>query len=565
MKKKRIARIMDFTSLSDLFMLLSVLFLIMYSVNSLRTGLIALSERQQAQKKLDELSSLTSIARFNTVNVAYSSNHKEVKQLKKELNKLARLEKKAVQIKEKQKKLLDIAIDREINLKKYRAIVESSLYSHFGMKNELSKKVIEGRDLKRASLVYQNQLASKNHENKLIQRELDYYKSQEVDYYEDLMKKKRIIASVKKNIDLMTESYKKQNKAIKKITKQLQQKVNENLRLQKSYEDRIAKIGSQKISEIDKMRERMNHVYDEKHRVEVLNSDLSKTIKNIKKELMFLKNRKDSSLAQENMTQILSSQLSVALKQRGQNESKILELENNLGQLEKKLGSANKKIKGQQSFLSSLMVNQLNVERNLASFKEEGSRLKIAKEKLIGRIESAFKGQGLNTSLNRINGDLTFNFKKVYFDFGSDNLKEEMKLDLESIISKYAKAVMGDKELSKLIKEIEVVGSASPTLQGRFVNMMFSDPETIRKAMNINVDLSYNRAKKIFNHLFNNPSVVFEHKNKMFPLLKVSGEGFHRGQLPKGESYESLGEMPDFCMKFDCTKYQVVKLRFKLH
>ena len=309
----------------------------------------------------------------------------------------------------------------------------------------------------------------------------------------------------------------------------------------------------------------MNHVYDEKHRVEVLNSDLSKTIKNIKKELMFLKNRKDSSLAQENMTQILSSQLSVALKQRGQNESKILELENNLGQLEKKLGSANKKIKGQQSFLSSLMVNQLNVERNLASFKEEGSRLKIAKEKLIGRIESAFKGQGLNTSLNRINGDLTFNFKKVYFDFGSDNLKEEMKLDLESIISKYAKAVMGDKELSKLIKEIEVVGSASPTLQGRFVNMMFSDPETIRKAMNINVDLSYNRAKKIFNHLFNNPSVVFEHKNKMFPLLKVSGEGFHRGQLPKGESYESLGEMPDFCMKFDCTKYQVVKLRFKLH
>src|SRR6056300_223460 len=145
MKRKRVPKIMDFTSLSDLFMLLSVLFLIMYSVNSLRTGLIALGERQQAQKKLDEISALTSLARFQSVKVAYSSNQKDVKNLKKELDKLSKLESDAKSIKKKQEKLLKIAIDREINLKKYREIIESSLYSHFGLKDELSRKVIKER------------------------------------------------------------------------------------------------------------------------------------------------------------------------------------------------------------------------------------------------------------------------------------------------------------------------------------------------------------------------------------------------------------------------------------
>ncbi|MDH5580771.1 MAG: hypothetical protein OEY33_02625, partial [Bdellovibrionales bacterium] len=452
----------------------------------------------------------------------------------------------------------------EINLKKYREIIESSLYSHFGLKDELSRKVIKERDLKKANMLFQNHLASQAIEKKLIERELEYFKNQEVAYYEDVLNKEKILASLKSNIKNMSKSFEAQKEYVEKISKKLKSNVKENRKLQKQYEDKIAQINKRNISEVEKIREEMNHVYDEKHRIEILNASLSKTIKSIKRKMAQTQQQSDMKGDQEKVAQILNSQLTVALDQRGKTEDQLLSLENKISGLENQLSYANKKIQGKNQVLSSLLANQLNIERNLASYQEELTRKAKVKEKIIDRIKSAFGGNGSRTSLDRKNGDITFNFDRVYFDFGSYNLKTEMKDDLEEFISRYAKAVMGDKNLSNTIKEIEIIGSASPTYKGRFVNMILSDEKTIKKAMSLNLDLSYKRAKNIFDHLFNNPEVNFEHKDEMYPLLKVSGEGFHRGSLPKGETYESLGETSDFCFKFDCTKYQVVKISFKL-
>ncbi len=548
-------------------MLLSVLFLIMYSVNSLRTGLIALSERQQAQKKIDELASMTSLSRFQSIKAAYSTNHKEAKKLKAELDKLNRLEREAKEIKEKQKKLYMIAIDREINLKKYRTIIQDSIYSHYAMKNELSAVSVQERDSKRSANVFQQKLAAVEAEKELMRRELDFYKSQEVDYFNDLTVKKRTIATITKSTVEMEKKYKKRTALFEKISKNLERQKKDNYKLQQEYEEKIARINRQKESDLDKLQEKVNAILNEKHRVEIANSKIRKTIQKIEKQLLQTKQTAEKLKGQNQVVRLLNGQLSAALEEKKSIQSRLDDLRVELQTNRKSLSLAKEKSGALQKWLANFAVQNLGLQREVANYREKELNEKEQaelKNKLVERIKRSFDGVDLETKINHKNGELILNFKKIYFDYGKSELKDEMKEDLKDFISRYAVAVMGDPNIANFIQDIEISGSASPTYKGRFVNLKYSDDQTIHEAMNLNLNLSYNRAKNIFDYLFNSSEVEFKYKSQMLPLIKVSGEGFHRIPLPRGQTFESIKESDRFCDEYDCNIYQNVKISFRL-
>ena len=141
MKKKRIPRIIDFTSLSDLFMLLSILFLILYSINSLRTGVVAIAEREKARKEIDEIEVKANLLKIN------SKDLKTQKAIQKKIRQLGDLEKKAAVIKNEQQKLMEIAIDREMNIKNYRELVENAMAGRNLMQFEMDKEKLANEAL----------------------------------------------------------------------------------------------------------------------------------------------------------------------------------------------------------------------------------------------------------------------------------------------------------------------------------------------------------------------------------------------------------------------------------
>ena len=95
---------------------------------------------------------------------------------------------------------------------------------------------------------------------------------------------------------------------------------------------------------------------------------------------------------------------------------------------------------------------------------------------------------------------MTVNFDE-YFDTGRSDLKEGMEAALKKLVPVYSASLFKDPKIAERIQSVDIIGFASPTYKGRYV-----DPESLnendRAAVTFNLDLSYNRAKSIFNYIF---------------------------------------------------------------
>ena len=72
---------------------------------------------------------------------------------------------------------------------------------------------------------------------------------------------------------------------------------------------------------------------------------------------------------------------------------------------------------------------------------------------------------------------------------------------LDSRISHPITTKTSDKETADKVKSVELIGFASPTYRGKYV-----DPDSLRagdrEAANYNLDLSYYRARSIYEYIF---------------------------------------------------------------
>ncbi len=201
-----------------------------------------------------------------------------------------------------------------------------------------------------------------------------------------------------------------------------------------------------------------------------------------------------------------------------------------------------------------LVNSKKELERELASLKSrEEEKAQLAK-----KLNDNFRKTGLNAQVNMKSGEVVINFGNEYFDTGKAELKPGMIKILEKALPVYAVSLMEDKKISEKIASVEIIGFASPTYKGKYVNPKELSSKT-RKAVDYNMDLSYQRAKSIFDYVFDPKKMVFNYQKELLSLTKVSGQGYLRESvLDRGVQLSGQ----EFCARYDCTKSQKVVIKF---
>jgi chromosome segregation ATPase len=185
-----------------------------------------------------------------------------------------------------------------------------------------------------------------------------------------------------------------------------------------------------------------------------------------------------------------------------------------------------------------------------------------AKKKIVNNIKENFRKAGIKADVDDKTGDVFLSFGDDYFESGSADLKESMQRRLEKFIPQYSNSLFSDPKTAENIASVEIIGFASSTYKGRYVNPMSLKPED-KEAVDYNLKLSFSRANSIFKHIFDPNKLQYQHQRDLLPLVKVVG----RGYLPEGRS---PAEIPagisdkDFCKKFNCAKAQKVIIKFNL-
>jgi hypothetical protein len=157
-------------------------------------------------------------------------------------------------------------------------------------------------------------------------------------------------------------------------------------------------------------------------------------------------------------------------------------------------------------------------------------------------------------------GEVVLDFGDTYFESDSANLKPRMKDIIERAMPIYSKSLFGNQKVANKISSVEIVGFASPTYKGRYVDPRSNKPDD-KAALKYNMDLSYRRANSIFSYLVSNKNNDFKYQQDLLSLMKVSGRSFLEVMKVQGRSPASAAE---FCKVNDCKKAQKVIVRFSM-
>ena len=84
-----------------------------------------------------------------------------------------------------------------------------------------------------------------------------------------------------------------------------------------------------------------------------------------------------------------------------------------------------------------------------------------------------------------------------------------------------------------------------------------------RQAVNYNLDLSYYRARSIFDHIFDTEKMKYKHQKDLLPRVKVTGRSFLAGQVDRELASQGMTQA-EYCKRYDCKKEQRVIIRFDL-
>lgn len=217
---------------------------------------------------------------------------------------------------------------------------------------------------------------------------------------------------------------------------------------------------------------------------------------------------------------------------------------------------ANAKAGQLQRQLAGLEGQLRSTEGALAKAKEEiDNRKVIAKE-----IARGFAQAGIKADVDMGTGEVVLDFGDAYFESDSANLKPKMRQILEKAMPVYSKSLFGNSKIANKISNVEIIGFASPTYQGRFIDPKSTKPED-RAALKYNMDLSYRRANAIFQHIVDEKNPDFSHQQDLMALMKVSGRSFLEVLKVDNRTIASASE---FCRVNDCRKAQRVIVRFSM-
>ncbi len=475
--------------------------------------------------------------------------------------------------------------------------------------------------LRSGTTQFQNgsQLQKMAKENEELKNQVRVYESMRKDYleqeanpdeskmYEELMSQLDLLQDKTKQERLELQAAANENakkeKALNKYQQLVKSVIDTNLIAKSKIKKRenVIEEQDQEISDQNvQITELSSEIQDKKRELEegqsrikniqsVLNSKVSQLKKayesqkmseeNFKQQQAKLKQEADEKLEElRGHNAKIKSQLSNLDQQLGAAQQAIAAKEAELGVAEQNLNAAQKNLSAKEQALAAKAQEAQGLKSALG---ETEGKLKDVKGKLAGteaalekaraeadarknvarEVADALKKAGVKADVDGVTGDVTIDFGDHFFESGSSKLKPEMRKILEKALPAYSRSLMDNKVVSQKLSSLEIVGYASPTYKGRYIDPKSVKPED-KRAVDYNLDLSYKRAKSIFEFVFDPAKMSFDHQQQLRPLVKVSGKSFF--DSVKGTRNIASMSAQEFCKKYDCKKSQKVLIKFNI-
>jgi myosin heavy subunit len=555
---------------SDLFSMLSMVFLFLYVIASLRSGaqgLIKDAEFKSITRERDDLKQQIKV--YNTLKEDYletGASDSEQKGYEQLMSKLTLLQEEAKDEKDKLRQAAKENEEKEEALNEYqqmvRNIINNNMISTARIKRRdktIDKKNVVIKDNKKQIVQLKETVVQKENEVKQSEQEI-----------ERVNKKLEIKIAQLKNSYIKNQITKeKMEESIQQIKQQSAMQVSELEAVNENAKQEIRKIAqvlnqskqqlSQAQEKLQSQSQKLTELVEEKNqfrqKIETMNAEYEEQLKRekaqfdseIKKQQLtaqaraqkLAQFRKDAQAKQAQLAQEIASMEAQAEKVQSDLDKTLL-AKNELAQKAQQLEGSNK-----------------NLSRDVARLKE----IADAKNKVIRKIASNLKNAGIDAEVDGKSGDVIISFGEEYFDSGKASLKPGMEQVLRKFMPAYSSSLLSDPETADKINSIEIVGFASPTYKGKYV-----DPKSLKagnkEAMNYNLDLSYYRARSIFDYVFDTNKMQYQHQKDLLPIVKVTGRSF----LAEGENPQDAANLSQkvYCQKYDCKKSQRVMIKFNM-
>lgn len=535
----------QWTSYSDLFMGLSVVFLLLYVVASLRSGTTGLQQQIEKERLTMEVQDLQNQLKvYNSIKKEADQTPEEEKLYQNLLSKLDLLKEDAKTESEKLKQQALENDQKEAALNQYQQMVRNMINA-----NMVAKTRIKKRD---------DIIVSKNDEIRENQEEIS-----------------ELSGTVEENKKQIAENERKIQQANAQLEKRLKQ-----LRSAYKAHNMSKKAFDAQVAQLQSSNEEV---------VQSLKAESQKAIQGLKAE------KQQVASALNKATSELTTTKSMLNEKEAQTKNLVSALEKSKGEYEARMGKLKSDFENQRSkekgdFEKQLAAEKISGEekaRREAQFRAaseakaqalaqqmsglsgkmketEGQLAKAlaeanARKAFASEIKKGFAKAGIKADVDPETGDVMLDFGDHYFDSGRAELKPEMISILQKAFPIYAASILENQNVKAKVKNVEIVGFASPTYKGKLVDPNTLNPED-RKAVDFNLDLSYARAKSIFQQIFDTNKMQFPHQKELIPLVKVTGRSFlSDSKNLRGIANQNRGA---FCDKYDCKKAQRVIIKF---
>lgn len=557
-------------SYSDLFSVMSLIFLLLYVVASLRTGTSNIQSHIEYQALAQERDDLQQqIKVYNTLKEDYlhhGASDDEQKMYEQLMDKLVLLKEEAGREKEDLRKLADENAQKEEALNQYQQMVRNIINN-----NMISQARIKRRDrtIDKKNEVIKDNVAQIEDLNKTVKEKEAAIKKGEKE-----------IADTNKKLDIKITQLQNAYKA-NRITKE---KMNSEI-------DQLKEESEMKVSQLRALNEKTKSELEEVNQVlqestqelEQARQELTQQGSQIAN-LMEEKNqftRKISSLQSQHAKQIAAekqkfeAELNKQKLTAQQRAQRMMEFQKEAAAKERALASQVKGLQAQaqevQGALDQTLLAKNELEEKAKALEGEKTQLakdvsKLkemadAKKKAIQAIKQNLAKSGLEAEVDENTGDVVISFGREYFDSGKAELKPGMENVIKKFMPAYSQSLLSDPKVAEKIKSIEIIGFASPTYRGKYVDPV-SLKASNREAVNYNMDLSYYRARSIFDYIFDTSKMQYKHQKDILPMVKVTGRSF----LAEGENAREVSSMTnaEYCAKYDCKKSQRVMIKFNM-
>jgi myosin heavy subunit len=526
-------------SYSDLFMVLSFVFLMMYVVSSLKSGTTSIQQHLEQQKMTRENNELQAqIKAYNTLkDDALKEETQDEQEVYNELmDKLTLLQEEATEEKNQLRKRAMENEKKAVALNKYQQII---------------RNIIDANVLAKSKLKVREEII--NNKNEVISDLNQDIESKEKEIAENNQEIAKINKNLAKKIkDLQkTQSFAKlsKKKALAQIA-ELKRKSQEQIEQIKEETEQVQAQLAQMNQELSTTNEKLAQTSDQLENKEQENKDLSRNLASTNEKL-----EKTVGEFQNQIGQMQAAHADRMAKEKAAFDAKMDAAKMSAAEKARQLAEFNNQAKEKSAALG----------REIATLKgdlAEAQAKANARAQLSKDIASALKNAGVEAEVNPNTGDVTISFGKDFFDSGSADLKDSMQGVLKKFIPKYSETLFKDPKIASKITSVDIVGFASPTYKGKYVNPQSLDEED-QKAAKYNLDLSYKRARSIFDYMFDTKTIKYKNQKELLPLVKVTGRSFFSGdKVPEGATPGM--SQKEFCSKFDCKQAQKVIIKFNM-